>query len=428
MSISKRDLFPQRQACLFVVLLTAWSVTALVTASASYAEKPPTATFTMTPETPAPDDVVRFDASGSTAADKEPLIRYEWDLDGDGTYETDTGASPVASRPYLVEGTIAVSLRVTDNDDATGTATRPLTVALPTPVLGTSMRADPIAGQVRVSPPGVAPPAGAARAVAAAQQVLVEPAILPIGSTIDVTDGRVRLTFATAPADQAVRGPAQSAVVHGGEFVVSQGQTESLVVFRLAGDVAGCAEGVGARAAHAARAAAKSKPRKRRVRRTRPERRLWVEAEGSFRTEGRNAAAVVRGTEWLTEDACDGTLVRVARGTVQVRDHVRGRDVAVRQGEQYFARDACASRRNFRIHLFLPPGAKARAVEVRVAGRRIPVAYDGAYSALIDLRRLPRGRFLVHIRVLLADGARLTGTRSYHTCADRARKRYAPAL
>jgi ferric-dicitrate binding protein FerR (iron transport regulator) len=45
----------------------------------------------------------------------------------------------------------------------------------------------------------------------------------------------------------------------------------------------------------------------------------------------------VRGTIWLTEDRCDGTLVRVVRGRVDVRDLTRRRTVVVRAGQSYLA-------------------------------------------------------------------------------------------
>jgi hypothetical protein len=49
-------------------------------------------------------------------------------------------------------------------------------------------------------------------------------------------------------------------------------------------------------------------------------RKLWGDAKGNFRTVGRYAAATVRGTKWLTEDLCAGTLIRVARHAVDVED------------------------------------------------------------------------------------------------------------
>jgi ferric-dicitrate binding protein FerR (iron transport regulator) len=73
-------------------------------------------------------------------------------------------------------------------------------------------------------------------------------------------------------------------------------------------------------------------------------RRLWGNGHGRFRTRGRHGTATVRGTHWLTEDRCDGTLIRVKRGLVEVRDLERRRTAMVGAGEQYFARSLEAKR------------------------------------------------------------------------------------
>ena len=44
-------------------------------------------------------ETVTFDASGSRDADGS-IAKYEWDLDGDGTYERDTGTDPVTQTSY----------------------------------------------------------------------------------------------------------------------------------------------------------------------------------------------------------------------------------------------------------------------------------------------------------------------------------------
>jgi hypothetical protein len=68
-------------------------------------------------------------------------------------------------------------------------------------------------------------------------------------------------------------------------------------------------------------------------------RRLWGRDRGGrFRTHGRESQATVRGTRWLTEDRCDGTLTRVTSGTVAVRDRARRKTVIVRAGRSYLAR------------------------------------------------------------------------------------------
>jgi len=67
-------------------------------------------------------------------------------------------------------------------------------------------------------------------------------------------------------------------------------------------------------------------------------RQLWGDGKGKFRTKGEFSSATVRGTKWLVEDRCDGTLTRVKKGKVAVRDFVRKRTVIVRAGRQYLAK------------------------------------------------------------------------------------------
>jgi hypothetical protein len=66
-------------------------------------------------------------------------------------------------------------------------------------------------------------------------------------------------------------------------------------------------------------------------------RRLRSNARGRFRTRGRNSSATVRGTIWDTIDRCDGTLTKVRRGRVAVRDFRRKKTVIVRAGKSYLA-------------------------------------------------------------------------------------------
>jgi hypothetical protein len=67
---------------------------------------------------------------------------------------------------------------------------------------------------------------------------------------------------------------------------------------------------------------------------------LWGNGKGKFRTNGKYSSATVRGTIWLTQDRCDGTLTTVRRGTVSVRDLKRRRTVTVKAGHSYLARAA----------------------------------------------------------------------------------------
>src|SRR4051794_25649581 len=53
-------------------------------------------------------DTARF--SDRWGDDNDLSIRYRWDLDGDGYFETDTGFSPRAARRYDKPGTVNVSV------------------------------------------------------------------------------------------------------------------------------------------------------------------------------------------------------------------------------------------------------------------------------------------------------------------------------
>lgn len=64
---------------------------------------------------------VDFDASDSYDPDGS-IAKHEWDLDGDGFYELDTGTNAFASWIYHDPGTYEMKLRVTDNSGAAAIA------------------------------------------------------------------------------------------------------------------------------------------------------------------------------------------------------------------------------------------------------------------------------------------------------------------
>jgi hypothetical protein len=68
-----------------------------------------------------------------------------------------------------------------------------------------------------------------------------------------------------------------------------------------------------------------------------PVRQLWGSAKGSFETKGRYLAATVRGTVWLTQDRCDGTVATVVTDRVDVTDLSLGRTVPLVAGQSYLA-------------------------------------------------------------------------------------------
>jgi PKD repeat protein len=75
----------------------------------------PEANFTFSPNPPVVGEPVTFQPTGSRDFAGGSITGYEWDLDGNGTYET-TGANPPA-HVYNAVGTVSVGLRVTDNNN-----------------------------------------------------------------------------------------------------------------------------------------------------------------------------------------------------------------------------------------------------------------------------------------------------------------------
>ena len=66
----------------------------------------PSAAFTSHPQrAPSPASAVTFDASASNDPDGS-IVKYEWDLDGNGSYETDTRLEPDRQHTYATEGDV----------------------------------------------------------------------------------------------------------------------------------------------------------------------------------------------------------------------------------------------------------------------------------------------------------------------------------
>jgi hypothetical protein len=70
---------------------------------------------------------VSFNGSASSVVGGT-ITKYEWDLDGNGTYETVTNATATTTKVYDTESTITVGLRVTASNGLTGTTTRSLPI------------------------------------------------------------------------------------------------------------------------------------------------------------------------------------------------------------------------------------------------------------------------------------------------------------
>jgi hypothetical protein len=89
----------------------------------------PIPSFTISPNPACSSSTVRFDGSGSSDPDGS-IVDYQWDIDGDGSFEIDTGTSPntIHSRYPPDPPQRTISLRVTDNEGRTATVSRALMI------------------------------------------------------------------------------------------------------------------------------------------------------------------------------------------------------------------------------------------------------------------------------------------------------------
>ncbi len=145
--------------------------------------------------------------------------------------------------------------------------------------------------------------------------------IVAIGSTIDTTHGVLDLITALPG------GHTQAATIWGGTFSVGQSARDSgNTVLTTAIAPLACPKPAKGRAS-AARSSGAGK------------RSLWArDNHGQYSTHGANSVATVLGTEWETLETCSGTVTRVRRGKVRVRDLHRHRTVTVTAGHSYLAR------------------------------------------------------------------------------------------
>ncbi|HEX4752855.1 MAG TPA: PKD domain-containing protein [Solirubrobacterales bacterium] len=117
---------------------------------ASRNDQPPTASFTLSGSPVSTGTPVTFDASASKDPDGT-IAKYEWDLDGNGSYETSTGSTATVTRSYTSEGTVQVGLRVTDNGGASATTTRTLVVANHLPTASFTASPNPVSAGSQVT-------------------------------------------------------------------------------------------------------------------------------------------------------------------------------------------------------------------------------------------------------------------------------------
>lgn len=193
---------------------------------------------------------------------------------------------------------------------------------LPAPQLGKSVNVAPVKGEVFVRLPRTS---SAARAAQKGRGFipLREARQIPVRSLLDTSEGTVRLVSAGA------RGARQQGDFNAGLFTAIQSRRgRGMTELRLAG-------GKFSRCASKRRRAGKAQSSRRSKRVIR---RLRGNARGRFRTRGKYSSATVRGTDWTVTDRCDGTLTKVRRGSVVVRDFRRKKKLIVNAGRSRLVR------------------------------------------------------------------------------------------
>jgi hypothetical protein len=271
--------------------------------------------------------------TSNTAGAVTPLLRQAaGGFAADGAPLAVTRANGVAAGDFNGDG--KPDLAASDDQDNTLNVFLNTTVAAAPPPAGPTPPAPPVAGKsvvvrvvsgtVRIKRPGQG------------YVTLTDPTNIPVGSLVDTRKGRVALTSAADTANKP-----QTAEFYDGIFQVKQAvpkrkpkKPQALVTdLVLKGQISRsqCAPLKGARSA-----AVDAKKKKKGPKAVLG--KLWGSGKGKFRTTGKYSAATVRGTIWLTQDQCNGTLTRVRRGVVAVRDFKRKKTVSVKAGHSYLAR------------------------------------------------------------------------------------------
>jgi PKD repeat protein len=102
------------------------------TATTAVDVQPAPAALTATPAVALTGETVSLDASGS-AIPLSDITRFEWDRDGDGSFETDTGTTPLTTTTFAARGVYDLKVRVTRSGGRTDVTTATVDVRLAPP-------------------------------------------------------------------------------------------------------------------------------------------------------------------------------------------------------------------------------------------------------------------------------------------------------
>ncbi|HEX5224379.1 MAG TPA: FG-GAP repeat protein [Solirubrobacteraceae bacterium] len=261
------------------------------------------------PEEPSPD---RFGVSVSLSSDGSTALVGAYTDEGERgaawPFVRTAGAEP----PEVPAGPTSSTAASTVAPTGAGAPVARLGVLASTevsaPVLAKTGNVQPVSGKVLVHLPHV-------------KGFVLLPGLtqIPFGSIVDARDGTALVTVARGGSG----GGTQSGEFFDGEFTLTQSHSGRVLAILTGGSLVSC------KPRHAKRAQASAKRRTR---------KLWANAHGTFSTKGNYAVGAVQGTEWLTEDTCQGTLIKVTRDKVRVTDLVHHRSFSVRAGHSALVR------------------------------------------------------------------------------------------
>jgi hypothetical protein len=193
-------------------------------------------------------------------------------------------------------------------ESGTGSTISAASSTVAAPVLGKSADIARTSGTVEVELPGT----HKFVLVSSSEQI-------PLGAVIDATHGMVKVTIALPG------GGSSTAIFWAGVFTLVQSANGSLMAKLVDGSYAGCPT-----PAKKHRHSDRSRSAHEIARGTKTKKKpgtsvdsLWASAKGNYTTSGRDGAAAVLGTEWLTRDQCDGTFFSVLKTTDDPQGEIR---------------------------------------------------------------------------------------------------------
>jgi hypothetical protein len=216
------------------------------------------------------------------------------------------------------------------------TVARTTLADLPAPVLGKTVNVEPVSGEVFVKlPAGSASLAGSLTALAplgtATESLskgtgfipLREARQIPVGSVLETTGGVARIATATSIATKQQLGEFGAGIFKLLQQRKQKGLTDLDIINNRNPRQVCASLGKGAAASRVSSKVVGL---------------LHASAHGRFSVHGQYSAATVRGTVWSVSNRCEGTLTKVTRGVVAVRDFRRRKTITLFTGQSYLAR------------------------------------------------------------------------------------------